>query len=176
MSVREQLWSPSWDTRISGWTRKFVRKNAWKVEQVEDYDDLMQDAYLVFIRVKAAYPRVVDPQHFVALYKVAMLNEFTNKARYKQKKGTALNNMVSLDIITDILGVNSNEGFLQTVLSQLPLAVKQALAVLNDPEKCKLLSRKGSGVKENLNIKLSRLAGLAQPADVIGHLREALST
>lgn len=166
--TREALWSPTWNSVIIGWTKQFIRRNLWRVDPLHDFDDLMQDAYLVFLRVKAAYPRVTEPQHFMSLYKVAMLNELTNKTRVKQRTPE----MVGFDDVSDHIITFNHTGELQVAMNCLPVEVKEALSKIDNPDK--LRSRNGQ-VRENLNAILRRVAKLPKGIDAIGPIREALT-
>src|SRR5882672_5844221 len=136
MKVRGKLPShPIWDNRFKGWAARFISKNMWRCEgndPQEKFNDLMQDAYIVFRHILASYPLVSEPSHIMALFKVAMQNEFNDKAKYKQRKQAA---EISLETVLnhakgggtqddfkliDSLGENNNEGYLRIILSELP--------------------------------------------------------
>jgi hypothetical protein len=152
---------PEWDERFSGWAEKFIRKNMWKCEghdPEEKLRDLRQDAYLTFRHVLASYPLISKPSHIMALFKVAMRNEYIDKAKYKQRKTAvevSLDSKISEDLkLGDVLGEDNNEGLLRVILSELPPEVRLALEVFNDEEKLALLRQ------ERVQSKLSILAGL----------------
>src|SRR6266853_2009621 len=109
---------PMWDSRFKGWAAKFIWKNKWRCEDYLEFDDLMNDAYLIFRHIKASYPLVSEPSHIMALFKVAMQNEFNDKAKYKQRKQAVeisletvmLHNRDGEDLtVFGTLGENNNE-------------------------------------------------------------------
>lgn len=179
MGKREDSgWQPEWDETFRGWALNFIRENKWKLEAVHDIDDLEQDAYLTFRRVKASYPRVTQPKHFMALFKVALSNEWIDRAQYKKRKNEV---EISIDedhlYLTESVGIDSNEGYLRIVLEELPIEAKLVLALFKDPEKLKLLRElpRKSQFRENLNMKLCRILGLPKGTQLVEMMKEALT-
>lgn len=155
------LWSPIWDGAVKNWAAKHIRENQWRCDSIHGFDDLMQDAYLWFVKICDRYPRVSDPRHFMSLYKTTLRNKLHDHARYVQRK-----RVVHEDTDSDIsecfaerVGELTNGGFLSALLARAPEQVKRALtlvtqnpAVLNiDPHKFR---------RENLSMRVSRVLGL----------------
>lgn len=165
-------WWPAWDSSVRGWAVNFIRKDGWRCDQVSDAEDLLQDAYLTFVRVAAAYPRVIEARHFMALFKTAMRNEMWDRARVKHKKR---------DIIHDgmydqefFIGEDSNGGYLNALINTLPPELKLVLWALTDRKMLKGMAIRQSGPRENMNMKLHRVLGIVGTADLVGQLKEAL--
>jgi len=164
----------------------------WRCEgydREDKFNDLMQDAYIVFRHILASYPLVSEPSHIMALFKVAMQNEFNDKAKYKQRKQAveiSLESMISEDMkLIDSLGENNNEGYLRLILSELPPEVRTVLDAFNDEEKLALLRQSkvqsrlakllGLPLKrESLNDTLWRVLKLPKTIDLVGLLISAL--
>src|SRR5882672_1046631 len=195
MRVRGKLdRHPVWDSRFKGWAAKFISKNMWRCEgndPQEKFKDLMQDAYIIFRHVLASYPLVSEPSHIMALFKVAMQNEFNDKAKYKQRKQAAeisLETIIGEDLkLIDSLGENNNEGYLRVILSELPPEVRVALEAFNDEEKLALLRQprvqsrlaKSLGLplkRETFNDTLWRILRLPKNIDLVGILTAALKS
>jgi len=195
MKVRGKLSNhPVWDSRFEGWAAKFIARNMWRCEGYDPEDkfrDLMQDAYIIFRHILASYPLVSEPSHIMALFKVAMQNEFNDKAKYKQRKQAAeisLESMIGEDLkLIDSLGENNNEGYLRVILSELPPEVRVALEAFNDEEKLALLRQprvqsrlaKSLGLplkRETFNDTLWRILKLPNRTDLVGLLRAALKS
>src|SRR5580698_10125815 len=161
--VREDSgWQPEWNESFRGWAANFIRKNRWKLEQVYEFEDLLQDAYLTFRRVRASYPRVTEPKHFMALFKTAMNNEFIDRARYKQIKSQSEASLDedALEYLMKSTGTEANEGYLRIALAELPPEAKLVLAAYNNPERLEVLRqrvKRTNNRRENLNMKLCRL-------------------
>lgn len=160
------LWQPVWEGPIQGWAIKFIQQNKWRVDRLHEFDDLLQDAYLTFLKIEAKYPRVIEAPHFMALFKTAMQNELWDKARYKQHK-SALISELDLDAAeygAGRIGDLTNSGYLNALLAEAPEELKLALAAFDDEELLKIMrSKPVRGTKpkyrENLNMKLSRMIG-----------------
>lgn len=167
--------SPSWKGSIEGWARKFVYANQWRCDPTLEPADLMQDAYLTYVKVVEYYPTVRTPQHFMSLFQRALENDFHNHARQKR-----LRHQTILDVEAD-LPDHANWGYVAAALAEAPEELKLALAIFADRDKCAELareqprsrfSRKTLRIRENLNAKLTRLAGLDRDVDVVTALRE----
>ncbi len=187
MRVRSDLgWVPCWDASFRGYAINFIKKNHWRCEQLHDFDDLLQDAYLTFRRVKAAYPSITKPKHFMALFKVALNNEMIDRARYKRDKNQA--EIVVDDelkqLILDRIGSYANEGYLRALVAEMPPETKLFLEAMNNPKLLELIRKKHKQSKlsrlldlpkrENLNATVRRVLGLPRGTDLLGPLRKAL--
>lgn len=166
--------TPQWDGPIKTWARGFIKNNKWRCDRIYEVEDLMQDAYLVFCKVVDYYPSVREPANFMALYKTSLQNEFHNYARQMRDQ-----HRVVIDTEADIPEY-TNWGYVAAALTHAPKELKQALAIYADDEKRAELvqepkkvrfSRKGLIVKENLNAKLARLAGINPSYDVVAEIR-----
>lgn len=124
--------TPIFPGPIEGWTVNYSRRHFWRVERSMEFEDVMQEAYIVFLRCASKYPDVETPQHFMALYKMAWANELIELA----KEDTKLRAMVSSTPITpegeehqlEPVGELYHDGHLSLLLSQAP---KEVLMVLN---------------------------------------------
>ncbi len=95
-----------------------------------DLEDLLQDAFLIFTKIKVTYPRVIEPRHFMALYKRALINSLHDKAAYKQRReniGVHLG-IDAADLGIGRIGETSNAGYLAVLISEMP---DELQAVLN---------------------------------------------
>jgi hypothetical protein len=179
---------PQWDERFRNWTAKFIAKNKWRCE--DEFEDLLQDAYLVFRHVLASYPLVSEHKHIMALYKTAMINDYNDRAKRRRKKIDAEISMETLvgedQRLIDCLGENNNEGYLRLLLNELPPEVKLALEAFHDSEKLaklrepKIQSRLArlAGLmqkNESLNEMLCRIIRLPKTIDLVGMIRSALT-
>lgn len=180
---------PEWDNIWQGWTTKFISKNKWKCDDTYDFEDHMQDAYMVFLRVKSAYPAITEVRHLMSLYQTALRNEFIDKAQQKRQKykmEVSLESVVGEDLrLIDTLGESNNEGYLRVLISELPTELQALLSTFTDDEKLALLRKKGTQSRlakragfpkrrTNLNGALCRLLGLPPGTDLHGKLRSAI--
>ena len=71
---------PQFKGAIEGYLVNFLRRNYWKVEASMTCEDVMQEAFIVFLRVSRKYEDVTEAKHFMSLFKTAWSNQFTNLA------------------------------------------------------------------------------------------------
>lgn len=117
-------WSPVWNPAFcGGWAAAFVRRNLWRCERVHDFDDLMQDAYLVFVKVAKAYPAVRQPAQFTALYQRALANYFHGLARHKRITDRVL--LPDGTGVADMLPTY-NDGYISVLISEVPEVLLQS--------------------------------------------------
>src|SRR5260221_11573880 len=113
--AREHVgFSPEWGNEFAKYATNLHKAQKWRVDPMLDLEDLLQDAFLIFTKIKVTYPRVIEPRHFMALYKRALINSLHDKAAYKQRRG---NICVHLGIDAADLGIGrigetSNAGYL----------------------------------------------------------------
>lgn len=85
--VRARLaWQPCWEGPTKAWALGFIIRNMWRCDRVHDADDLLQDAYLTYLKMAAKYPRVRKQAHFMSLYRRSINNEMHDRARYMKRK------------------------------------------------------------------------------------------
>ena len=178
-------WLPQWEGPIKGWAHGFIIKNRWRCDPAFDVDDLMQDAFLLYMKLVDRYPGVRTPQHFMSLFKTALHNEIHNYARQmKARKEVVVAPCIQAAEAVAEVPEYTNFGYVLAVLNEAPEELKMALTVLTDSEKRALLTskprrgrftRKSLVPRENFNAKLSRLAGLDCNYDVVTALRRLLT-
>lgn len=123
--------APAWSGSIEIWSRKFVRRNLWRCDWLHSFDDCMQDAQMVFLRIGKTYPKVSAAQ-FMALYMRSLENHFNNRASKVQRQCNA-RVQTSKDVSewTDgRIGETTNAGYLQALLDEAPAELKMALEVI----------------------------------------------
>src|SRR6266704_173488 len=117
--VRIKLnFTAEWSPIIRNWAAKHIRDNQWRADSIHGFDDLMQDAYLLFVKVSERYPRVMEPRHFMALYKTSLRNSMHDHARYMQRK-RVLHEDTSEDVsdlYADRIGDLTNGGYISSLL------------------------------------------------------------
>jgi len=162
------VWKPKWEPEIKGWAFKYIQKNKWRYEHINDIDDLMQDAYLVFLKVADAYPRVVDAPHFMSLYKTSLRNMLTDKAREYERKLGLIDENTAFDPLEPEsfrdLGSDMNEGPVFALLRNGPPELRMFLDLINDDEKLSELrkpqrTRRGEP-RLNFDQRISKLLGI----------------
>ena len=167
-------WSPVWDDVPKKWAIKFIRHNQWRCDRIYGFDDLLQEAYLVFLKITEKYPRVNNPQNFMGLYKMALANWFHDRAAYMKRKNT-IHADLSVDpteLLTSVCEWHTDG--IRLLLDEAPHELKLALALIVDhPEAIRSLPDRKKP-RENLNMKLRRILGLSETFDLKASLTELL--
>ena len=169
---------------VEGWTVNFCQANLWRVQRSMEFDDLMQEAYLVFLKCSNAYPDVV-PKHFMSLYMTAWNRRFINLAleATSHKKQVSLSDLEKPTdegdgISHEMVGELNNDGHLSVLLRQAP---KEVLLVLNlflnaPTELLELaLSNWNGGDKRCItggSTKICKMLGLPEDLDVLQLVKE----
>jgi hypothetical protein len=123
-------YQPVFKGPIEGWTVNYCTKNFWRVEGTQQMADLLQEAYIVYLRCSAKYPHAETPQHFMSLYMRAFSNQFTELARADTRHRQMAAPLPTDDEgqPNDSIGELKTDGDLAILLSQAP---REVLMVLN---------------------------------------------
>ena len=130
---------PPFEGMIEAYTKKYVHKHWWRLENHFSYEDLMQEAYCVYLKCLRRYEHVVDtPQWFMSLYQRSL----TNRINDLSLEETALNQTVStcmgdgessFDFISELLpGDLENEAFTQILMEQAPEELKKVINFIDN--------------------------------------------
>lgn len=152
-------WEPRWEPEISGWAFHEVCRVRNKDDVLNSVDDLMQDAYCLYLKLVEHYPRVTEPRHFMALYKTSFRNMYWTKLRVFKTEFDHLDR--DFDWEQGTL-VDSDISELSCLINNGPPELKLFLSVFQDPEKLeKLREKTKEGERKlNLNEKISKILGI----------------
>lgn len=109
---------PIWPGPIEGHAINTVRYYYGRLNAWHEFDDLLQEAYIVFIKCKRAYGSKVDnPAWFMSLFSNSLRNRFINLIRH----GPRYNFIEDLEAINiEATGDLENDGYLRCLLEDLP--------------------------------------------------------
>ncbi len=130
------MYKPIFKGPIEGWTVNYCTSNFWRVSSMMEFEDLLQDAYIVFLRCEARYPELDTPQHFMSLYKRAWANHVTDLANEatQLRAVRSIHQGVGEDDeplqIAEGVGELENAGYLVTLVGQAPEEVRRVLALM----------------------------------------------
>lgn len=79
--VKAKRTVPPFEGKIRDWGLGYLRKNRWKVAAMCDDDDLKQDAFLVYWRVRQYHPKVTRMADFMKLYRVSLCGALMSRSR-----------------------------------------------------------------------------------------------
>lgn len=171
------MYLPEFKGPIEGWTVNMLTKQVWRVSRTHSFEEVMQEAYIVFMRCAARYPIVDTPQHFMSLYKRAWTNEL-NDLSIKASRAAMLVSENHADPeadeawSSDAIGEHENLGQLSTMIRQAPREVLMVINLfLNAPTELLELasqawSKQGKRKPEG-NAMLARLLGTDPNQDLI---------
>lgn len=171
------VFTPQWSGAIEGWTRTFIKANNWRCDRIHTPADLLQDAYITFLKISERYPRVIDAPHFMRLYQRTIWNQMHDQARYMRRKRVLHEDTTvdAPDLLAGRIGEVSNSGYLGALLHEAPEELKLALALLAEhPEALRDTVRTARQPRENLNMKLRRVLGLTSQFDFVGAVQALL--
>ena len=78
MVKRVQIYFPKFEGAVEGYVKNFLKKNLWRVAATMEFEDAMQEAYLLFLILKEKYGPTDTPQHFMGLYKSSWARRFND--------------------------------------------------------------------------------------------------
>lgn len=131
----------------------------WRVSSHIDLADLMQDGYLIWVKVNAKYSNVKTQKHRMALFKTA----FTNHIHDLSKKRSRLDLVAEADLDTPMESLLEGEDPTSDpdasfIIAQLPAALRRVLLRMIETESPYRLRL--DHTRETTNERLCRFAGL----------------
>ncbi len=167
MVTRTKIYFPKFDGAIESYVKNFLKKNLWRVASTLDYEDAMQEAYLVFMILKTRYGTTDTPQHFMGLFKTSWTRRFHDLSTVDSKyRGriyflTEEEEEIRKD---EVAGDSDTDGLLSILLSEAPEEIRKLMTVmLSIPQTLLMQAIKSwesvSGSDDYINM-LSKLAGL----------------
>ena len=169
------VWAPAWQGVTQRWAASYISANKWRAPRYCGFDDLMQEAWIIYQRVEQKYPRIIEPNKFMALYKAALANWFNDRACYMKRRGTQ-----DAELRTEPLEeclqqpTTPPPELLGLLLDEAPQELRLALELLAKQPHMLCGTPKEVDHRENLNMKLRRILGLDEKFDLAAMLTELL--
>lgn len=138
---RVDVWKPRWEPEIKNWSKAYIAKNKWRCESINGVDDLLQDAYVVFLKVSEAYPRCVEPARFMALYKTSFRNMIFDKSRELERRFYVIDDFEEVNPIKEdrVVDPMSDMGSVAALISQGPPEIRMFMSfIMQDDNLVKL--------------------------------------
>lgn len=123
---------------IQGWTVNWLTENGWRFEPYHERGDMLQNAYIVFLKCSSRYPEV-EPRHFMALYQTAWKRYCINLAKKvssdrRCQSASRLDRESHETFEVEPVGDLDNYGYVSLMLKQAPREVTLVLTLmLNAP-------------------------------------------
>jgi hypothetical protein len=177
-------YNPVWAGPVEGYTVNFLKKNFWRVQAHMEYQDAVQEAQLLFVHLKRKYGCLDTPQHFMAIYKVSLLNEFNEIAardgKYRKEVSDsqihATEDFNYVETMMGVTGDTDNEGMLHIMIQQAPEEVKQVLRLFVETpievleQFARVWKKKGRNMEFG-NHHLCHLLKIKEGTDLVGKVR-----
>lgn len=165
---------------VEGYVVNFLRKNFWRIAGTHEWDDAMQEARLIFLRVQRKYPDAED-KHLMSLFKTAWGHHFTDlsvkdsRGRHIQSESNLARDEDSLP--REMVGATDNDGMLAMMIRQAPSEVRMVLSLfLSAPaELLETAARAWSGGprgKKEGNALINRCLGLPENTESLEAVRD----
>lgn len=161
------------DESAKRWLAKKASKNLWKVQPFLEYDDLIQEGFWMFYRVKAKYPKV-NKRHLMSLF----YRSYSNHIIYLAQKRTKNAELLACDIVDvdgnlfDMWDSVCEPNYVDTLIAHAPEPLDKLLRVIQTDEVIAKLRRpyryKLSTGQETFNDRLCGIIGV-NPASINLH-------
>lgn len=188
---RPRRYVPKFEGAIEGYVVNFLRTNFWRVQGSMEFQDCMQEAHCLFLRLADRYGVLDTPQHFMGLFKRAWHNHFTDlsntdtKLRAEVSESSLLleseDGMTYIGLVERLVGETDCTGYLAVMLQQAPADVRTVLsffvAAPQDLVDSAFASwRKSKRKKEGGNNMLCQLLGFAPGTDILSRVADYFKT
>lgn len=172
------MYKPEFKGPIEGWVVNQLSRGKlayWRVERTLSREEVLQEAYECFLRCCRRFPKSKEyntPQAFMALFKRAWANQFTDLATYDTEDRACLSVDAREIKLDEPVGALENDGFLGVMIREAPREVQMVLSVfLNAPSELLELAfnawraggHNGAGGSRHLN----KLLGLDPTKDPV---------
>jgi len=132
------MYKPVFVGPIEGYVVNQLKEHYWKVERTLSREEVLQEAHECFLRCCRRFPKSKaynTPQAFMALFKQAWFNQFTDLANYDTKHRACVS-VESREIkLEEPAGSLENDGVLAIMLAEAPREVSMVLSLfLNAPQ------------------------------------------
>lgn len=159
------LWEPEWTPEIAIWTHNFIRKNQWRAQAWYDHEDLMQEAHIVFMRVRDKYPHVVEAPLFMKMYQTALWRHIMDSGRKLKKDILATRKAMEEVKLFMPHMVDFNNGPLNIALAEGPPELRLLMEFMNNDSNLEKLrapqrNRVSAKPRQNIDQRLSSLLGI----------------
>jgi hypothetical protein len=131
---------PLLDAGIRGLIFNTVKKNYWRVANWLEFEDLIQDGYMLWCKVRRRYPDVHEIKHLTALFKTTFTRHIIDLSNEKRAGDEiALSQIVTRqDANTQaweaLLGTCPEEATLRCLLANAPAELKALWRFLNSED------------------------------------------
>lgn len=184
MSIKRK-YLPRFEGAIEGYVVNFTRTNLWRVQSSMEFEDVIQEAHVVFLRLASKYGLTDTPQHFMALFKTAWTNHFTDLSRTDSSlRLCVLDSQMVEDedgtystLMDSLPGDLENCGYLHQLLEEAPADIRTVLSFFfNAPdhlvEKLTAAWKQAGRRDDGGNTMLCETLGFPRGTDVVARVSQ----
>ena len=186
-------YTPVWKD-FEGYCVYFLKSNYWRVQSHMEYEDCVQEAHLLFLKLKKHYGNLDTKKHFMGLFGTAMTNRFNDLANkvsklrcevgdetaYEEAQHSERSDWCGANALVDaneLVGDFNNDGMLAIMIEQAPSEIKLVLSLfMKAPVEVLDMfsdSWKQRGKKNDFgNAHLCEVLGLPEKTDIVGKVRQ----
>lgn len=157
---REQFYySAPWHGLYENWSKKWVNKNYWRVATtIGTKEDAVQQCAEVFFRCRNKYGLApIEPSHFMALYKVAVMREW---GRLSLKDASVREHIKLAEI--EPSGVDYNAGALSAAYATASWELKHVMEIIVEAPAEVLKVMFAMASMKDLNTRVLAMCGLGK--------------
>lgn len=169
-------YTPVFKGPIEGYVVNHLRANYWRVSALLEYEDVLQEAWVVFLSLVRRYSEIDTPQHFMSLFKTSWRNHFndlataTTRSRsipvYQYEDGE------DQDFIGQIVGDLNTMGVLPVLVNEAPPLVRTVISFLVSDNCGDASSFIETRSEKRSNALLCRLLGFPPNTNVINEVKQ----
>ena len=175
-------WHPTWTPETERWSSALIRRwmnhpsRKWNLDPaIDGFDDILQDAKILFFSLEAKYPVANNMGHFGSLFKTSLSRMLIDRDRAKCRKITTT--LLIDDLVDDpqLQGI-PNYGYFNILLEEMPHELKMVLKALTSGRVRLKVERTNPPARprENLNMRLKRRLPELSLSDPAGDLQRHL--
>lgn len=172
---------PPWEGCFEGYAVNYCEKMAWRCMPEYEFEDLYQDAFMIFLQLPQWYPTAYEHRHLMCLFQVCLRNHITNLAsrrtRRQKNETAAVRGFMAapLEVGEEELQINHSQPSLPAPKETLDDDAELRLMLDDAPEVVRLVMqavkanggpkvyRRVNGIRETTDQWLARVSGIYEP-------------
>jgi len=161
---------PWLDAGVQGLIKNMATKNFWRVAYWYELDDIIQDGYMVWTKVRRHYPDITNIRHLTALFRTSYDRYIIDLSKKRTRlEEVAVSQLAApdsdgTDEMEALLGVQHETTTVTMLMHSAPAELKQLWRFLTSEDgRRRLRERKlvyKNGTRETTNQFLCRVLGL----------------
>jgi hypothetical protein len=175
----------SFEGPIEGYVHNFLAHNFWKIKNIMDYEDALQEARFLFCillkRLEKSKSFVENDAHLMSLFKTAWGRYFITLSNKNTKyKETPFTNLISEESDNsdwvlneaELAGFDINSGYFECLLSKVSGEVREVLCLLINVPQHLLKEAEEAYRGKNMNAFLCKALGKPSGIDLVGKVKQ----